>query len=368
MIEYKTGDLLAEEADALVNTVNCVGHMGAGIALQFKKAWPENFRAYAAACRDGEVQPGRMLTYETNQLTPPRYIINFPTKRHWRGRSRLQDIDAGLVALAEEIRRLDLKSIAVPPLGAGLGGPTWNQVRPRIERGAGSVPRSSRRCLRAPWHAGGCTRKEGEAEASHGTRAAGGAMPFSRVTRIQRRASPGRICSPSSSSGCSAISAWSSSSWGNGIPSSASSLPSPDDVQMRSGMVCSLVGCGCVPMRRGGEAICRIEAGGRHVPVAHVRGLWRGSSACWRQPDRRRRESGTHIGAVHRAQVVGVGDAGLEERPVRRPSRYWRSPRGFTGHGARTLDAEPRVSPCSLTSATLPHGHADARPRTGCDD
>ena len=140
MIEYKTGDLLAEEADALVNTVNCVGHMGAGIALQFKKAWPENFRAYAAACRDDEVQPGRMLTYETNQLTPPRYIINFPTKRHWRGRSRLEDIDAGLVALAEEIRRLDLKSIAVPPLGAGLGGLTWNQVRPRIERVLGAFP------------------------------------------------------------------------------------------------------------------------------------------------------------------------------------------------------------------------------------
>ena len=140
MIEYKTGDLLAEEADALVNTVNCAGHMGAGIALQFKNAWPENFRAYAAACRDDEVQPGRMFTYETNELTPPRYIINFPTKRHWRGRSRLEDIDAGLVALAEEIRRLDLKSIAVPPFGAGLGGLSWNQVRPRIEQALGAFP------------------------------------------------------------------------------------------------------------------------------------------------------------------------------------------------------------------------------------
>ena len=78
MIEYKTGDLLAEKADALVNTVNCVGHMGAGIALQFKNAWPENYRAYAAACRDGEVQPGRMFVFETHQLAPPRYIINFP--------------------------------------------------------------------------------------------------------------------------------------------------------------------------------------------------------------------------------------------------------------------------------------------------
>jgi len=139
MIEYKTGDLLAEKADALVNTVNCVGHMGAGIALQFKKAWPENFRAYAAACRDGEVQPGRMFVFETNQLAPPRYIINFPTKRHWRGRSRLEDIDAGLAALVAEIHRLRIGSVAVPPLGAGLGGLPWEEVRRRIERAMGAL-------------------------------------------------------------------------------------------------------------------------------------------------------------------------------------------------------------------------------------
>ncbi len=140
MIEYKTGDLLAEEADALVNTVNCVGHMGAGIALQFKKAWPENFRAYAAACRNGEVQPGRMFVYETRQTVSPSYIINFPTKRHWRGKSRLEDIDAGLVALVAEIRRLGLRSVAVPPLGAGLGGLPWSQVRSRIEQALGALP------------------------------------------------------------------------------------------------------------------------------------------------------------------------------------------------------------------------------------
>ena len=102
MIEYKTGDLPAEKADALVNTVNCVGHMGAGIARQFKKAWPENFRAYAAACRNGEVQPGRMFVFETLQLAPPRHIINFPAKRHWRGRSRMEDIEAGLEAFVAE--------------------------------------------------------------------------------------------------------------------------------------------------------------------------------------------------------------------------------------------------------------------------
>ena len=139
MIEYKTGDLLAEKADALVNAVNCVGNMGAGIALQFRKAWPENFQAYAAACRNGEVQPGRMFIFETRQLAPPRYIVNFPTKRHWRSSSRMEDIDAGLGALAAEIRRLGLDSIAVPPLGAGLGGLPWNEVRGRIERTLGAL-------------------------------------------------------------------------------------------------------------------------------------------------------------------------------------------------------------------------------------
>ena len=140
MIEYKTGDLLAEKADALVNAVNCVGIMGAGIALQFRKAWSENYRAYTLACRNGHLQTGRMFTFETCQLAPPRYIINFPTKRHWRSSSRLEDIDAGLAALVMEIRRLGLDSIAVPPLGAGLGGLPWNDVRARIERALGALP------------------------------------------------------------------------------------------------------------------------------------------------------------------------------------------------------------------------------------
>ena len=140
VIEYSTGDLLAEKTDALVNAVNCVGNMGAGIALQFKRAWPENFRAYAAACRNGEVQPGRMFIFETRQLAPPRYIVNFPTKRHWRGNSRMEDIDAGLGALVAVIPRLGLDSIAVPALGAGLGGLPWNEVRVRIERALEALP------------------------------------------------------------------------------------------------------------------------------------------------------------------------------------------------------------------------------------
>jgi O-acetyl-ADP-ribose deacetylase (regulator of RNase III) len=134
MIEYRSGDILKSEAEALVNTVNCVGVMGRGIALQFKNAFPENFKAYAAACKREQVHPGRMFVFETGQLTPPRYIINFPTKRHWRGKSRIEDIEAGLAALVAEIRARRIRSIALPPLGSGLGGLDWlAQVRPRIE-------------------------------------------------------------------------------------------------------------------------------------------------------------------------------------------------------------------------------------------
>ncbi len=133
MIEYKSGDILAEDAEALVNTVNCVGIMGRGIALQFKNAFPDNFKVYADACKREKVQPGRMFVYETGQLTNPRYIINFPTKRHWRGKSRMEDIDSGLKALVQEIRDRNIRSIAIPPIGSGLGGLDWGDVRPRIE-------------------------------------------------------------------------------------------------------------------------------------------------------------------------------------------------------------------------------------------
>ena len=132
MIRFKAGDILAEDADALVNTVNCVGAMGRGIALQFKKAFPDNFKAYAAACERGEVKPGRMFVFETGALAP-RYIVNFPTKRHWRGRSRMEDVEAGLKALAAEIEARNIRSLAIPPLACGLGGLAWDDVRPRIE-------------------------------------------------------------------------------------------------------------------------------------------------------------------------------------------------------------------------------------------
>lgn len=132
MTEYTSGNILYADAEALVNTVNCVGIMGRGIALQFRNAFPENFKAYQAACQRQEVQPGRMFVYATGELANPKYIINFPTKRHWRGKSRMGDIEAGLIDLQAVIRRLDIRSIAIPPLGSGLGGLEWEDVKPRI--------------------------------------------------------------------------------------------------------------------------------------------------------------------------------------------------------------------------------------------
>ncbi len=140
MIELTAGDILKDDSDAIVNTVNCVGVMGRGIALQFKNVWPENFKAYEIACKRGEVQPGRMFVFDTEQLTSPRYIINFPTKRHWRGKSRMQDIDSGLTALVAEIEQRGIRSIAIPPLGSGLGGLDWADVLPRIEQAMQALP------------------------------------------------------------------------------------------------------------------------------------------------------------------------------------------------------------------------------------
>ena len=140
MIDLTHGDILQADAEALVNTVNCVGIMGRGIALQFRKAFPDNFKVYEAACERETVRPGQMLVYETRRLTGPRYIINFPTKEHWKGKSRMEFIDAGLSALVGEIKKLDIRSIAVPPLGCGLGGLRWNEVRPRIINALNSLP------------------------------------------------------------------------------------------------------------------------------------------------------------------------------------------------------------------------------------
>ena len=132
MITTGTGDLLEADVEALVNTVNCVGVMGKGIALQFKRRYPANFKAYAAACSRGEVQLGRMFVFPLDVITGPRYVINFPTKGHWRARSRIRDIETGLRDLVQVIRDRGIRSIAIPPLGAGNGGLDWADVEPLI--------------------------------------------------------------------------------------------------------------------------------------------------------------------------------------------------------------------------------------------
>lgn len=139
-ITLTSGDLLAQKVDAIVNTVNCVGVMGKGIALQFKRKWPKNFRAYEAACKQGEVRPGKMFVYDAGGLLKPRYIINFPTKKHWRGKSDIDYIETGLEDLVSTIRDLEIRSIAVPPLGCGNGGLEWSEVRPLIEKAMSEVP------------------------------------------------------------------------------------------------------------------------------------------------------------------------------------------------------------------------------------
>ena len=133
MINYKTGDLFAVEVETLVNPVNCVGVMGKGIALRFKNAYPANFQAYLTACQSGQIKPGHMHVFETRATNNPQYILNFPTKRHWRDSSRIEDIDAGLSDLVRVIAEKQINSIAMPALGCGLGGLNWREVRPLIE-------------------------------------------------------------------------------------------------------------------------------------------------------------------------------------------------------------------------------------------
>lgn len=139
-VTHATGDLLRADVEALVNTVNTVGVMGKGIALQFKQAFPENFKAYKRACDADEIKLGSMFVFDRGTLTPPRYIINFPTKKHWRSRSQLADIEAGLADLRARIEDLGIKSVAVPPLGCGNGGLDWADVGPMIRDALAGLP------------------------------------------------------------------------------------------------------------------------------------------------------------------------------------------------------------------------------------
>jgi len=139
MMKFLQGNLLDARTDALVNTVNTVGVMGKGIALMFKEAFPANFRAYEAACKDKEVRVGHMFVTENPAFEGPRWIINFPTKKHWRQPSKMEWILEGLRDLKRVIAEHDIRSIALPPLGAGNGGLDWREVRPEIEHALGDL-------------------------------------------------------------------------------------------------------------------------------------------------------------------------------------------------------------------------------------
>ena len=131
---------MTANAEALVNTVNTEGIMGKGIALQFRLAFPRNFDLYQSACKRGEVVPGKMFVVPTNRLENPKYIINFPTKRHWKNGSRIEDIEAGLEDLVGTIRRENIRSVAIPPLGCGNGGLDWRDVKLRILKALAVLP------------------------------------------------------------------------------------------------------------------------------------------------------------------------------------------------------------------------------------
>ncbi|MCF8869723.1 type II toxin-antitoxin system antitoxin DNA ADP-ribosyl glycohydrolase DarG [Xanthomonas campestris] len=142
-ILFENGNLFESTSEAIVNTVNCVGVMGKGVALEFKKRWPENYKFYKKACDAGALRPGTLLIFDRNSLLlnpTPRFLINFPTKDHWRAKSRIEYIELGLNALVEDIRRLGISSVAIPPLGCGNGGLDWDLVRPLIVSKLSELP------------------------------------------------------------------------------------------------------------------------------------------------------------------------------------------------------------------------------------
>lgn len=134
MIVEMTGNLIEDRAEALVNPVNCVGVAGKGLALGFKWAFPRNYVAYREAALAGDIVPGRMFVHFTGKLQP-HFIINFPTKRHWRNPSLLEDIESGLKSLVYVLGECEIRTIAIPALGCGLGGLDWAVVKPLIVEG-----------------------------------------------------------------------------------------------------------------------------------------------------------------------------------------------------------------------------------------
>lgn len=139
-MNFTQGNLLDARVEAVVNTVNTVGVMGKGIALMFREKYPENFKAYEAACKAGEVEVGKMFVTAGVELDGPRWIINFPTKKHWRQPTKLEWVRSGLVALKDVLREKQIKTVAIPPLGCGNGGLDWAVVRPMIEAALDDLP------------------------------------------------------------------------------------------------------------------------------------------------------------------------------------------------------------------------------------
>jgi O-acetyl-ADP-ribose deacetylase (regulator of RNase III) len=135
MIIYKTGNIFNSNAQVITNTVNCVGVMGKGIALQFKNKFPEMFLDYKKKCDNKEVNLGVPYLWNNGQDQ----ILNFPTKGHWREGSNLSDIEAGLKYLAENYEKLEINSIALPPLGCGQGGLNWKDVKSLINKYLGPL-------------------------------------------------------------------------------------------------------------------------------------------------------------------------------------------------------------------------------------
>ena len=140
MIQLVKGDIFESKAGALVNPVNTMGVMGKGLALQFKKKYPDNFLVYRGACKEGKVFLGSMFVVETKGTRDPRYIINFPTKGHWKGPAYLGPIEVGLVDLVQVVVQLGLESIAIPALGCGEGGLSWTVVSPCIQDAFKTLP------------------------------------------------------------------------------------------------------------------------------------------------------------------------------------------------------------------------------------
>jgi len=133
VIIYKKGNLLEDDAETLVNAVNTVGVMGAGIARQFKEKFPDMFVVYESACQRGELQLGTMHVVQVKENDTTRYIINFPTLAHWSDKSTLATIESGLADLVRVVQEKGIQSIAIPPLGCGVGGLEWEDVRLLIE-------------------------------------------------------------------------------------------------------------------------------------------------------------------------------------------------------------------------------------------